>query len=258
MKKVIIRLDYGGVLDGSKLAKIFAKTFPSDFREREEVHNDKYSIDLRADELKEISESLSIPVSVIERGITYRYKNLRGSACKVTMSVSQYYLCMTIICEENYDGLNNYIKYFKGAISAFAKEESYFQPKRLGLRKIRVECRKSISDFNDVFENTVFREPDYSISATTKLKSEYFDFIECSDKDNICFNIRRILERLKDNNNVSPQFVYQSTLDIDAYYTFDETNMTSKINSLLEQANDLEFDVYKACMRESYLKSISK
>lgn len=253
MKTVIIRLDYAGVIDNQELVKMFDKRFPSAFKSRQEIHNSEFTINLRGDDLKDISDTLSVPVSVIQRERVYRYQGLKEVACAVTLDISQYYLCMTINCQNNYDGLDKYVEYFKGAISVFSVKNSYFQPKRLGLRKIRVEDKSHIEDFNSVFESFVFDIPGYSLSPSTNLKTEYFDYIECPNKDNLRFNIHRAVNRLEVRSEQSVNYIYKSILDIDAYYKSENLN---RINELLTQANVEEFRVYKACMKESYLNSI--
>ena len=50
-------------------------------------------------------------------------------------------------------------------------------------------------------------------------------------------------------------YQYTSSLDIDAYYT--EASLDNNdINRLITTANLQEFEVYKNCMKESYLESI--
>lgn len=253
MKTVIIRLDYAGVIDNQELVKIFDKRFPSAFRSRQEIHNSEFTINLRGDDLKDISDTLSVPVSVIQKERVYRYQGLKDVACEVTLDISQYYLCMTINCQNNYDGLDKYIECFKGAISVFAEKNSYFQPKRLGLRKIRVENKPRIEDFTSIFETFVFNIPGYSLASSLNLKTKYYDYIECPDMNNLRFNINRAINRLEKRSDQGISYLYQSVLDIDAYYKSDTLN---RINELLNQANKEEFKVYKACMKETYLNSI--
>ena len=71
--------------------------------------------------------------------------------------------------------------------------------------------------------------------------------------NNIRFNIKRTIGRVKKQSQNSESIAYLTTLDIDAYYKEEELR---NINELLNKANLLEFEIYKSCMREEYLHSI--
>ena len=254
MKTVIVRLDYAGVVDSTDLHKLFEKRFPKAFKERHEIHNNEFNIQLRQDELRSISKSLSVPVNVIEKETIVRYKGLKDVACEVTLDISQYYLCMTITCNKNYDGLDKYIEYFKGAITVFKDKMSYFQPKRLGIRKIRVEEKDSREAFDEIFEDFVYKSPTYDLTGADNFKTEYFDFFEIENMNNIRFNIHRKMDKLKVIDSTGNEHTkFRSVLDIDAYYRSNELN---DVNALLRQSNNEEFKIYLSCMRESYLRQI--
>lgn len=252
MKEIIIRLDYTGVRDGMDLVKLFDKRFPKIFKRSQDIYNNEFSLSLRKDDLKDISESINVPINVIQKEKIVRYIGMKNVACDVILDISQYYLCMTIKCDGNYDGLDNYVECFKGAISVFGDSLPYFTPKRLGLRKIRVEDKPTINDFENTFEPFVFHIPKYSIDGANSLKSEYSDYIE-DLSNNIRFNIKRTIGRVKKQSQNSESIAYLTTLDIDAYYKEEELR---NINELLNKANLLEFEIYKSCMREEYLHSI--
>jgi uncharacterized protein (TIGR04255 family) len=254
VKTVILRLDYAGVVDSILLNKLFVKRFPKAFKERQEIHNNEFNIQLRQDELRSISKSLSVPINVIEKETIIRYKGMRDVACDVTLDISQYYLCMTIKCENNYDGLDKYLECFKGTITVFSENVDYFQPKRLGIRKIRVEAHSSKSNFKDIFENFVFDVPSYDLKDADNFKTEYFDFFEVPALNHIRFNIHRTMDKLeKQEVDGTKRTTYQAVLDIDAYY---RSNDMADINKLLTQANNEEYKVYLYCMKECYLRRI--
>lgn len=254
MKTVIIRLDYSGVADSKELVKWFDKTFPNIFKERIEHHNREFNIQLRKEDIETISKTLSLPVSVIEQETIMRYHGMKQVNCDVTLDISKYYLCMTLKCDNNYDGLDKYVECFKGAVTAFREHIPYFCPRRLGLRKVRVESKSSFEDFNTIFEDFVYSIPSYGLTGTSFLATEYVDCVEIQDLNNLRFNVRGKMDYLK---NLEGQMVYQSTLDIDAYYQ-NEDLAKSNINDWLTTANLRSFDVYKYFMKESYLESISE
>ena len=251
MKRVIIRVDYSGVSDSAELVKLFDKRFPKWFRERHEHHNREFNIQLRKEDIQTISETLSLPVTVIEHETIMRYRGMKNVNCDVTLYISKYYLCMTLKCENNYDGLDKYIECFKGAITTFKDEIPYFCPRRLGLRKVRVEDKTTFEAFNEVFEEHVYAIPDYGLNASSFLRTEYVDSFELSNPRNLRFNVRGLMERsTKDDSDL-----FTASLDIDAYYAGDFL-AKADINNLINTANIQEFEVYKYCMKEDYLQSI--
>lgn len=252
MKEIIIRLDYTGVRDGADLVRLFDKRFPKAFKRSQDIYNNEFTLSFRKEDLKDISESIKVPVSIIQKEKIVRYVGMKDVACEVELDISQYYLCMTIKCNGNYDGLDKYVECFKGAISVFESSLPYFTPKRLGLRKIRVEDKPTIKEFESIFEPFVFQIPQYSIDDAKHLKSEYKDYIE-DPINNIRFHIQRTIGRVVKQSSDKNEIAYVSTLDIDAYYKGEELN---NINDLLSKANLLEFKIYKSCMKEEYLKSI--
>lgn len=67
MKEIIIRLDYTGVRDGMDLVKLFDKRFPKIFKRSQDIYNNEFSLSLRKDDLKDISESINVPINVIQK-----------------------------------------------------------------------------------------------------------------------------------------------------------------------------------------------
>ena len=253
MKIVILRIDYSGVADTGELCKLFDKNFPDAFRERNEYHNKEFNIQFRKEDVETIRNTLSLPVGVIEKESVMRYQGLKqGGICDVILDISKYYLCMTIKCNNNYDGLDNYIDKFKGAITLFKTKIPYFRPRRLGLRKVRVESKARIEEFQDIFEEHLFNRHIYGYKSPALLRKEFIDSFEITEFNYLRFNVRGLMY-----SGVTPDgdIQYTSSLDIDAYYN-EASLIKSDINRLITDANLQEFEVYKYCMNESYLESI--
>lgn len=252
MKVVIVRLDFAGVNDINELIRIFEKSGKV-FKGKRVMENREINVSFRETDFKSISESLSIPIEVIKSERFVRYEGLDNCQCDVVLDISQFYLCLTIRCQKNYDGITNYVAPLKGAIKIFGEKVPYFKPKRLGIRKVRVEMKDEVSQLSKCYEPFVFMTPLYCISSPLIHKSEYFDVIEETDKS-LRFNVRRELGLIMDKNN---QKKYSTTLDIDAYY-HEAALEKGKINDLITYANQREFEIYKECMTYSYLQSIYK
>ena len=252
IKTVIIRLDYSGVADLNDLVKCFDKKYPNEFKERYEHHNREFNIQLRKEDIETISKTLSLPVSVIERETIMRYHGMKRGNCDVVMDISKYYLCMTLNSDGSYDGIDNYLSCFKGAITLFKDNIPYFRPRRLGLRKVRVQSKSNLDDFKNIFEDQLFRNHIFGYNAPALLRKESIDCFVVPQFNNLRFNVRGLMNHGK---NPEGDLQYTSTLDIDAYYT-DKSLDNTDINRLITMANLQEFEVYKNCMKESYIESI--
>lgn len=255
MKSIILRLDYAGVTEGDNLTKLFDKKFPKAFKKRNEVYNRELNISFREADLKEISESVSLPMNVIRQEKLVRYQELHGAICHVSLDISQYYLCMTITCANNYDGLDKYLEVFKGAITVFKSDIDYFNPKRLGIRKVRVQPFEQLSEMSNVFESYAFNvNPLVTQNNCSMLQTRIFDCIEDSNT-RLMYNIIRKISLGENGTTGTKQFL--SILDIDAYCK-DESILNDRLNVFIQTANQQEFEIYKLFMNKSYLDSISQ
>lgn len=251
MRVVIVRLDFAGISDLNDLIKTFDKGFPSTFKRKCVMENREVNVSFREKDFESISKSLSIPVEAIKSERFVRYEKIEGCNCDVSFDISQFYLCMTIKCQNNYDGLTNYVAPLKGAIKLFKDKFNYFSPKRLGIRKVRVQTENSLKEFQDIFEPFIIEPHNFNINQPRLRKSESIDVIEDAEKK-LRFNIRREIASVLDKEKAAQITV---TLDIDAYY-HEEALEKGKINDMLSFANQKEFEIYKNCMKSDYLSRI--
>lgn len=251
MKQVIIRLDYSGITDLDDLVKKISD-IERNFSKRTVVYNNQMNVNLRPEDIESISQSLSIPVNVIRKDKLIRYSGFNRGNCDITLDVSQFFTCLTIYCDNNYDGLDNYIDVFVSSINKF-RENKFLDPKRLGLRKTRVQYMEEVVDINKTYEDSVFCLHFFN-EAEKFLYKKYFDTTKQND---IQVNIIREINLVEKDEKLQ----YQTSLDIDAYYQFNEqepeTIVSQKsIPKLLDLANNYEFEIYKRCMTQTYLNSI--
>lgn len=246
MKQVIIRLDYAGVADLNELIKIFDLRI-NRFAKRQEMYVNQLGFNIRAEDLKNISDTLSIPIEAIKKEKIWRYSELNVGQCSTTLDISQYFMCMTIDCQHNYDGITEYIKVFKEVMEIFTSDIKYFEPKRIGLRKARVQKLKTLNDVANIFEPYIFC---MNIAENLALTHDKFyrDIAKKVD-DSLYININRIIKSIDDET------AFNTTLDLDAY----TTNLDKKeLSNIIDVANAYEFEVYKSCMTLNYLNTIIK
>lgn len=249
MKYVIIRLDYSGVQDSVELIRAFERRFLSDYRYKQEGEMRKVSVTYSEEDLQNISRAVKASVKEIETEKIVRYVELRNVKGAVSLDISKFYLCMTIGYDENYEGLGRYLDSFKGAITTFKDKFGYFSPKRLGIRKCRVQEFTSVADMNSVFEPFVYNDGNLPIGNLGDSPRMYRASLQDSGEMAIKVNIIR---------NMRPLYVPEgkklfTSLDIDAYVDNQALLAKRNINRIIDEVNEFEFKVYKMCMREDAL-----
>lgn len=247
MKQVIIRLDYAGVADLNELIKIFDLRI-NKFAKRQEMYVNQLGFNIRAEDLKNISDTLSIPIEAIKKEKIWRYSELNVGQCSTTLDISQYFMCMTIDCQNNYDGITEYVKVFKEVMEMFTSNIKYFEPKRIGLRKARVQKLKTLDEVANIFEPYIYCMDIAHINSALTHDKFYRDIVKKVD-DSLYININRIIKSIDDET------AFNTTLDLDAY----TTNLDKKeLSNIIDVANAYEFEVYKSCMTLNYLNTIIK
>lgn len=249
MKYVIIRLDYSGVQDSGELISAFERRFLSDYRVKKEGEMRKVSVTYSEEDLRNISKAVKASVREIENEKIARYVELKNVKGAVTLDISKFYICMTIGYDENYEGLRQYLDSFKGAITTFKDKFGYFSPKRLGIRKCRVQEFTSAEEMNSVFEQFVYNDGNLPIGklgdSPRMYRASLQDDGELAIKVNIIRKMRPIYTPLGKNLFTS--------LDIDAYVDNQALLAKRNINKIIDDVNEFEFKVYKMCMREDAL-----
>ena len=248
MKYVIIRLDYSGVQDSGELIKAFERRFLSDYRTRKTGEMKKVSVTYNEEDLQNISKAVKASVKEIETESIMRYEGLKNVKGVVTLDISKFYLCMTVGYDENYEGLSRYLDSFKGAITIFKDKFGYFAPKRLGIRKCRVQQFNNIQDLERIFEPFAYNDCNLPIGQLGDGPRIYRASLQEDNNVAIKVNImRKIQPMLPNRKNLL------TILDIDAYVDDQVLLATHNINKIIDNVNNFEFKVYKMFMREEAL-----
>lgn len=253
MRLVKVRLDYRCDCELKTIRSLFDDAFKKSFSNEPEIfeYHDIHDINLSNEELVSISRNLDISVDEIKELPFIRYSGFKRGKCHAFIDISQCYMCLTIKCENNYDGLADYVEPIKGAFTIFQNKGFELKPRRFGIRKIRIEDFVRLDDLETVFEPFVYNLPSFGHHNKTNLKSKYVDvFQDCSN--NLRTNVVRVLECVTDCNRNN---IFSTTLDIDSYFHI-IGNDKINLRNLLDYANQKEFDTYKGCMTYEYLKSI--
>lgn len=256
MRQVIMRLDFSGILDLKEITDtiLYDETFRTMAPRLQEVYHNEMKVQLREDDLKVISKTLSIPINVIERTKILRFTGFQKSMDlknEVTLDISRFFLCLSVSCRGDYDGFDKYAPIFTVALDLI-KNNANFTPQRLGLRKNRVQNFDSIHEVFNVFQKSSFgvlsdMEIDYIAG------KHYTDFYRFAEKRDLHVRNRREINLIR--NEEQQKDIYQTILDIDCFYKGDYIEKED-IQNLLTIANEEDFRVYKYSMNPNFMEQI--
>ena len=255
MKHIVFRLDYQGMIDSTDFVKLFLKEFDGYFKlYSKNTHN---KVDIQLNDIEDISNTLSIPVSEIIKQDIHVFKDNQFGSDKVTLNISVYNTILNIECT-NYKNINVYLEFITKYTTFLFATESYLTLKRFGLRKIGSNIYEKFDDIHEDFEKEyfTFKETyfnDFSLfknrieevlfKEDTKLK---VNFIRNLDTGNI-FN--------PDNGESTKAF--QISLDLDAYLDADaliHNNYRNELPKLITYINnDILFNLFKNSVTKEFL-----
>ena len=253
MKQLIFRIDYQGVQNYQEL--IDSEFVESVFQER--ITTFQNSINLQISNIEEVSENLSIPVKEIQQQEIQRYSKCVLGKEDVILDISRYFTILTVICNNNYEGIDRYSDFFSNLIHTYYNRSKYIKIKRLGLRKIGGDIFFDPTNINEVFDKEHFNF-DFSKTGFYSNKISYLNVLE-TPKLLPQVNYIRTLEKGIYIDDGAEKEAYQVILDIDAYCQngrlesakFGErTNVKPFIDHI---NNDFLFEIYKMSMTENFL-----
>ena len=262
LRKVLIRIDYDGVTNIDDWIKLFKENgkLSSCFQKYNKGVQNQATVTLS--NMEEIAASRSIPLSTFQSEPLHRFsdavfKDEDGTQRedKIVMDVSSLFLTFSIDCV-NYKNMDVYISFLSNYIKAFLENDKYIVIQRIGVRKLGGDVFKSLEEFSETFENSVFATPNVANLDGQLMDREYVDRIIKNDSS-VKVNFIR---RCRALNTHEGDTIYQALLDIDGYvdrvviemnkYKFPddfESVVKSKINDYL-------FELYKLSVTEQYLK----
>lgn len=262
LRKVLIRIDYDGVTDINEWIKLFKENdeLSSYFQKYTKGVQNQATISLS--NMEEIAESRSIPLSTFQSEPLHRFsdavfKDEDGIQRddKIVMDVTSLFLTFSIDCV-NYKNMDVYISFLNDYIKAFLENDKYIVIQRIGVRKLGGDVFKSLDDFSETFEESVFATLDVANLNGGLIDREYVDRIIKND-ETVKVNFARRCRAIKTDDGKT---VYQALLDIDGYvdkglieknqYRFPE--LFEKV--VKNQINDYLFELYKLSVTEQYLK----
>ena len=239
MKMIIFRLDYQGMIDSTDFVKVFKEKFGKCFREY--FKNAQSSVDLEITDIEDISATLSIPISEIQKQDVHRFTDNTFGTDKLTLDISVYSSVLQIECT-NYINLNPYIDFIINYINLLLETNEYLSLKRFGLRKIGSNIYFDFNEIHKDFELNVFKFEE-QIDGNFRLFRNRIEEVLLQDDVGLKINFVRYLDTgfYFDPETSEEKKAYQVTLDLDAY--LDETsllknNYQSNLIKLIPEINN--------------------
>lgn len=211
LKRVIIRLDISGISDIkdwiSKSERYIQEEY---FEQFKNGFRNNFQVDITNPE--DIAQSLSIPVSAIEKEPIYIYTKFRKNSASIIakLEITRFYILFDIQCSKEYKTVQPYIDCILDLYKSLSETHKFAQIERVGIRKINGLETEEFKKGFDVFVPTIYATDCDSIKEMKIYKKDYFDFLynpeqgfKCNFKRGIKFN-----EKTKK---------YQFILDIDGY-----------------------------------------
>lgn len=260
MKHIIFRFDYQGMIDSTDFVKLFHKEFNGFFKSySKNTHN---KVDINLNDIEDISNTLSIPVSEIIKQDIHVFSDNQFGSDSVTLNISIYNTILNIECVD-YKNIDEYLGFIIKYANFLFTNESYIALKRFGLRKIGSNIYENFNLIHQDFEKEYFsfketyfdgfslyrnRIEEVLFKEDTKLK---INFIRNLDTGNV-FN----------QNSEEPIKAFQVSLDLDAY--LDEEALTMNeykenlANLITDINNNILFNLFKNSMTKEFLAKNTK
>lgn len=256
---VIIRLDYTGVIDEDEffLELVNNQEIDRNDYRRQEVYRNEMSIQLSAEDLQTISDSVRIPVNVLERMKMIRLAKTimhNENKIEIVIDISRCFTCFTLQFNDIYPGLDVVLDSVK-LVTDIIISQKHISVKRFGLRKNRIELFDDKDAIYRNLEKSVWGSKDNKYLSKPLFKDS-MEVVQDLEDDSLLFNIKRIIQPIVFQENQRQG--YRAILDIDAHCD-DETALQSikDYSRYVQKVNDRQFNLYKSMLTLDYLNSIS-
>ncbi len=260
LKQIIFRLDYEGVMEADVEGCILSlrqKFFDAGFINMGKRTENQFDLQVKMD--LNIPEGNQFSVSNNNKNLVYIF----SSDNKEILEISKSFFTLTVDIDQTYETFDKYIVLLAESMAVIKSVSPYFQPLRIGLRKINICFLDNLADLplyftkaafnaNDVIEQ--FSEYDYIASNMVTILS----------KDNYQANyVRNIQEGMVQQEDGNQKTTYQIVIDVDV---FKERNreilpMLSDeqiIKNTLQIQNTIEFEIFIKSLSDKLIQALKQ
>lgn len=252
LKKMIIRIDFEGVVDVRDLIKSLQndQKVTSSFSKCVEIENRNFQMHVN---LQRMELNGNIPIEEIPRGYMFRFSQCQIERnSEAILDVTSNFVCLTMSCNGKYSNSKGYSDFIAHIVAHLKKKQKFLNVTRIGIRKIDMYATDNIADLKSKFDSNINMLRDWSENNGINLRI-YTDLMV---RDGLMVNYTQRLE--------STMNQYKAILDIDAYQTRDNINQEickdeNRFGNLLQNNfNTTLFEMFRDAVSYEYLESVKK
>jgi len=231
LKKIILRLDYSGVIDIVETLKLLEADATFDkFVEVQEGFIDEF--DFKLNDPESIATQASISPKELKAIKTFKYFD---ESKEMILEMNKLYTTLTVNSAK-YIKFEEYCALFTQVLGKLKERNKFLSPLRFGVRKVN-DCLLEVgANFADYFNELFFLDISKPLEAiginSNQITTQLSDH---SKVDEFFFNLLRIVNTGVLQTNEGKKEVYQVIVDLDGYtYDLDDLTRPSKRESLEE------------------------
>lgn len=259
LKKVIIRLDYTGVLDSDleeTVKNIKDFLFSCGFVNLKEGYINEIDFDIKDPEL--IETQLAIPINELKKNKSYIFSTENSQQ---TVQITKFYALISVDFEK-YIKFEVFQEIFSKMVKIIKENNKFLRMLRLGLRKINSCILLDLMRLNDYFDekyfNNIVKNLNFDGFNINIMNSRTIDSFTINNRN---VNYIRYITQGVLNNNDEPKEAYQVVLDIDVYIRDkDRLKMIfdneENLNTELVNINTLLFELYIHALKDDFIQQL--
>jgi uncharacterized protein (TIGR04255 family) len=259
LKKVIIRIDYNGILDldmDYTVRNIKDELYDQGFKIFQEGFINQVDFEIKDPEL--IETQMMIPINELKKAKSY---NFSSEDMSQSIQITKYFAILNIDFGK-YITFETYGKLFSIIVKHLKDSNKFLKILRIGLRKINNCILLDISKLNEYFEERYFENiiqpfigENYELNLVNSQRSDSFHI---TDND---VNLIRFLSQGILDIDGSEKEAYQLVLDIDVYIRDEQhiaivTDNEKVLYDKLIEMNTLLFFVYTQMLKEQFIQKL--
>lgn len=247
LKNIIIRIDYSEVSNLDGAVGNLNGMLNAEYFENKQIHQaNKVNMTLK----KENIDEGMIPVSLSSVQKIHSYTNCKlPSNQKVKLDISSTFSCITIQCDEKYNGLDDYITLMSKVVSKIQEYDSFVQIGRVGIRKVDGDDFETLEQVKEVFPH-IEENPDSQDNFKSCQRNK--TYLLLNEENKMQVNLTQSMIMIGSG--------YRIVLDMDGYWNEvpDELmhgeSYEEILIKILTKINDSLFDLFKEYVSESFLE----
>ncbi|MGL4874533.1 MAG: TIGR04255 family protein [Clostridium sp.] len=250
LKKIIIRVDYNGVLE-----RELESTIEGIKRELKKYKFDRFTegvinqVDFEIKDPEKIETQRMIPIAELNKTKTFIFLNSQSGE---EIQINKYFMSVSVDYEK-YKKFEEVSEIFQIVIKSIRKENNYIRFLRLGLRKINNCILLDLDRLNEVIEERYFSNLGSLFGEEEKVNILEKQSIDSFTYDNMNINLIRYISGGVLELDGTEQEAFQLVLDIDVY-----ENSEEHLNELIKDSSlDENLKKYNTILFKSYIGVLS-